>query len=193
MKKIFGSLLAASLLFASHANAEVTTGAGASVDANAAQTADIANNTAFGDWIVQCEAVSVSRNVCRIVQELTLKDTDQLVVRFIALPAGEDMAILLAQVPIGAYLPGGAVYRLDLGKEVAAEDEAAKQREMIWQRCLGDLCEAAISISTAEMESFTSTGRILFGYRADVQGDPVIVQADVSRFAEAIAAIRAEN
>lgn len=148
--------------------------------------ADVANNTSFGDWIVACEAVTVSQNVCRIVQELTLKDSNDLVVRFIALPAQEGGAILLAQVPIGAYLPGGAVYRL-------AEDTEAPQREMIWQRCMGELCEAAIAIDPAELESFTSAGAILFGYRPDISVDPVIVRADVTRFAEAIEAIRTSN
>lgn len=160
-------------------------GAGATVP----QT-EIANNTAFGDWVVQCEAVTVSRTICRLVQELTRTDDNALVVRFIALPTGEGDAILLAQVPIGAYLPGGAVYRLDNLDAAAAEPDPAEQREMIWQRCLGDLCEAAIAVSGPEMEAFTAEGGILFGYRPDVGADPVIVRADVSRFAEAISAIR---
>lgn len=151
---------------------------------------EVANNTAFGDWVVQCEAVTVSRTVCRLVQELTRTDDNALVVRFIALPTAEEDAILLAQVPIGAYLPGGAVYRLDNLDTDAVDPDPAAQREMIWQRCLGDLCEAAIAVSTQEMAAFTTEGGILFGYRPDVAADPVIVRADVSRFAEAINAIR---
>lgn len=184
MKRLLGATLAAALLVAPAYAQEEAAPAEATPETPA--STEIANNTAFGDWVVQCEAVSVSRNVCRIVQELTLVDSNNLVVRFIALPAADGTAVLLAQVPIGVYLPGGAVYRL-------AEREEEEQREMIWQRCLGELCEAALSITPEEMASFSDAGAILFGYRPDIQAEPVIVRADVTRFAEAIEAIRAAN
>ena len=190
MKRLLGTILAASLLAAPALGDEkkpaAKPGAESAAATPAAAGTEIANNTAFGDWVVQCEAVTTSRNVCRIVQELTRVDSQELVVRFIALPAAEDTAILLAQVPIGVYLPGGAVYRLE-GKD----DE--EQREMIWQRCLGDLCEAALSITPEEMAQFTESGGVLFGYRPDIEAEPVIVRADVSGFAAAVGALRAAN
>lgn len=150
----------------------------------AAQEGEIANNTQFGDWIVTCEAVTISRTSCRLLQELSLVESNSLVARFIAFPAAEGSAVLLAQVPMGVYLPGGAVYRF-------ADDEEAEQREMVWQRCLGDVCEAAIALTPEELSAFTEAGSLLFGYRADVQSEPIIAEVDVSRFAEAIAAIAA--
>lgn len=188
MKRLFGVTLAAAFLahMAVAQEAETPAEDAAEAPAETVASTEIANNTAFGDWVVQCEAISVSRNICRIVQELTLVDSNDLVVRFIALPAADGTAILLAQVPIGVYLPGGAVYRL-------ADREEDPQREMIWQRCLGDLCEAALQIETEEMASFTEAGAILFGYRPDIEAEPVIIRADMSRFAEAIEAIRAAN
>lgn len=143
---------------------------------------EIANNSQFGDWIVTCEAVTISRTSCRLLQELSLIETNTLVARFIAFPGAEGSAVMLAQVPMGVYLPGGAVYRF-------ANDEEAEQREMIWQRCLGDICEAAIALAPEELEQFTAAGSLLFGYRADVQSEPIITEVDVSQFAEAIAAI----
>lgn len=151
-----------------------------------AQDSEIANNTQFGDWIVTCEAVTISRTSCRLLQELSLVETQTLVARFIAFPAAEGSAILLAQVPMGVYLPGGAVYRF-------ANDEEAEQREMIWQRCLGDICEAAIALTPEELGLFAEAGSLLFGYRADVQSEPIIAAVDVSQFAEAIAAIAATD
>lgn len=190
MKRLLGTILAASLLTAPALAEDTKPPAKPGSEAAAAGAAtggsEIANNTAFGDWVVQCEAVTTSRNVCRIVQELSRADTNELVVRFIALPAAEDTAILLAQVPIGVYLPGGAVFRLE-GKD----DE--EQREMIWQRCMGNLCEAALSIDADEMAKFAEAGGILFGYRPDIQAEPVIVRAEVARFGEAIAAIGTAN
>jgi invasion protein IalB len=187
VKRLVGVTLAATFLaHASFAQEETSAEAAPEEATEAAAATEIANNTAFGDWVVQCEAISVSRNICRIVQELTLVDSDELVVRFIALPAADGTAILLAQVPIGVYLPGGAVYRL-------ADREEDPQREMIWQRCLGDLCEAALQIEPDELANFTASGAILFGYRPDIEAEPVIVRADMARFAEAIEAIRAAN
>jgi invasion protein IalB len=188
VKRLFGVTLVAAFCaqMALAQEAEAPAEAAPEETTETTATTEIANNTAFGDWVVQCEAISVSRNICRIVQELTLVDSNDLVVRFIALPAADGTAILLAQVPIGVYLPGGAVYRL-------AEREEDPQREMIWQRCLGELCEAALQIEAEEMASFTEAGAILFGYRPDIEAEPVIVRADMTRFAEAIEAIRAAN
>lgn len=182
MKITFGIVLAAATLFAGATFAQEATAP--AVDTKA--TADVANNASFGDWIVKCEAITMSRTVCRTVQELTTTESNALVVRFIALPAQDGGAVLLAQVPIGAYLPGGAVYRLE-------NQPDAEQREMIWQRCLGQLCEAAVAIDADEMKLLTEAGGILFGYRPEPAADPVIVRADVSRFAEGIEAIRTQQ
>lgn len=151
--------------------------------ASAQEGEEVANNSAFGDWIVTCEAVTVSRTSCRLIQELTLRETNSLVARFIAFPAADGTAVLLAQVPMGVYLPGGAVYRF-------ANDEDAEQREMIWQRCLGDVCEAAIALSVEELASFADAQTLLFGYRADVQSEPIITSVDVSEFSAGIDTIR---
>ena len=150
----------------------------------AAEVADVANNTPFGNWLVTCEALSVKRSVCRLTQELTLRDSGDLVVRFIALPA-KGGAIMLAQVPSGVYLPGGAVWR-------ASTPEDAKQHEMIWQRCLGGVCEAAQGLSDADLAEMTASGTMLFGYRMDPQGEPLVLEVDVKRFAEGIEALRVQ-
>jgi invasion protein IalB len=139
---------------------------------------EIANNTAFGDWVVFCEAVTIRRTVCQLVQELSLRDSDRMLARFVALPV-EEGAVLVAQVPMGVYLPGGAVYRF-------AELDEEPQREMIWQRCFGDVCEAAIPLAEEELAVFARAQSMLFGFRMDAEEEPIILRVDVSRFAEAI-------
>lgn len=146
-------------------------------------TADVANRTAFGDWVVICDAVTVKKTACRLVQEQTLRDTGELVARFVAMPVA-DGVILLAQLPMGVYLPGGAVYRIE-GKDDVA------QNEMIWQRCAGTICEAAAPISEEELAVFAEAEALLFGFRMTAQGEPVILRVDISQFAEAVAMIRA--
>lgn len=154
----------------------------ATTETVATQESDVANFASFGDWLVRCEAITVSRNACRLVQELTLQESGQLVSRFIVLPAPEGGAVLLAQVPMGVYLPGGAVVR-----EAGRDD--VEQREMIWQRCLGDLCEAALPLSQEDVAAWADTEALLFGYRMDPAAEPVIVSMDITELPEAIEAI----
>lgn len=144
---------------------------------------DLANGTAFGDWVVACEAASVKRTSCRLVQTLTLRDRNELVARFIAVP-GEDGAVLVAQTPMGVYLPGGAVYRF-------AGDEEAEQREMVWQSCQGQLCEAAAPLDADELAAIDAAETLLFGYRLTADADPIVVEVDVSEFNEGLDALKA--
>lgn len=146
---------------------------------------EIANNTAFGDWVVICEAVTIRRTVCQLVQELSLRDSDQMIARFVALPV-EEGAVLVAQLPMGVYLPGGAVFRF-------AEMDDEPQREMIWQRCFGEVCEAAIPLPEEELAVFARAESMLFGFRMDAEADPIILRVDVSRFAEAIGLLSATD
>ncbi|SIN90024.1 invasion associated locus B family protein [Vannielia litorea] len=143
---------------------------------------EVSNNTAFGDWIVSCEAVTTRKTACSLVQEQRLKEGGQLVARFVALPVS-DGAILLAQVPMGVYLPGGAVYRF-------AGNEALEQREMIWQRCAENVCEAAAPLNEEELAVFAEEEALLFGFRPAAEGEPVILRVDISRFAEAVEQLR---
>ncbi|MCO6381951.1 MAG: invasion associated locus B family protein [Vannielia sp.] len=143
---------------------------------------DVGNNTAFGDWIVSCEAVTIKKTACSLVQEQRLKESGQLVARFVALPVS-DGAILLAQVPMGVYLPGGAVYRF-------AGNDAQEQREMIWQRCAENVCEAAAPLSEEELAVFAEEEALLFGFRPTAESEPVVLRVDISRFAEAVQKLR---
>lgn len=143
---------------------------------------DVANGTTFGDWVVSCEATSIRRTICRLVQTLTLEDSEQLVAQFVAVPA-EDGAILIAQVPMGVFLPGGAVYRF-------AEDEEIEQREMVWQSCQGQICEAAFPLDDEELALMSEHDAILFGYRMSAQADPVVIEVDISEFRRGIEILR---
>lgn len=183
-----GLMAGAMALAAGQGTAQDTSDAAAEPTTEAAEpaaTGDLANNSAFGDWLVTCEAATVQRTVCRLVQEQSLRQNGQLVARFIAVPVS-DGAILLAQTPMGTYLPGGAVYRF-------AGDEDSAQREMIWQSCLGDVCEAAAPLDEAELALFAEHQAILFGFRMSADTDPLILSVDISRFGEALDALRAAS
>ncbi|KFE36567.1 invasion associated locus B family protein [Thioclava atlantica] len=145
-------------------------------------SSDIANNTAFGDWVVSCQAATVKKTVCRLVQEQRVKNSNQLLARFIAVPA-KDGAVLIAQVPMGVYLPGGAVYRFE-GKD------DLKQRDMVWQTCLNGVCEAAAPLSADELNLFNENKAILFGYKPTAEGKPVVLRVSVEQFNKALEVLR---
>ena len=149
---------------------------------SAAQAQEVANNAEFGNWIVRCEAVSTERNRCQLVQMMTRTKDQSLVVRLVAIPAQNGQTLLVAQVPLGAYLPSSPV----IGRPDAAEEE---QYEMIWQRCMGQVCEAAMVVQPEELAKFKTAQSLLFGYRMDKTQDPIVVQVDVSRLEEGLGAI----
>lgn len=146
-------------------------------------SAEVAVNAQFGQWVVSCEAITVSSNICRLQQEQVLRDSNALLARFIVQPVEDGAAIMLAQVPGDVYLAGGAVYRLE-------GDEEAPQREMIWQRCAGNLCEAAIVLEADELAAMDEAGAILFGYRMDPSSEPIVTLVDLQEFATGLNALR---
>lgn len=150
--------------------------------ASPADGAEIRNGQQIGDWIVSCDAVTVRQTVCRLVQEQSMREGGALVARFIAVPV-VDGAILLAQVPMGVYLPGGAVYRF-------GDSETLEQRDMIWQSCADQVCEAAAPLDEEELALFESHSDILFGFRPAAGDDPVVLRVSIEGFAEAIATLR---
>lgn len=147
---------------------------------------DIAVNTRFGAWTVACQAVTTTRNVCRLVQEQVLTETGTLVVRLISQPLEDGGAVLLAQVPMGVWLPGGAVWRLEQYGE-------PEQNEMIWQRCFGDVCEAVQVLDAATIEAMQAAGNMLFGYSADPGADPVVVRVGLDGYRDGIEVLRASG
>lgn len=151
--------------------------------AQEAPAASVANGAAFGDWVVRCQALGVQQTQCNLVQELTMADTGALVARLLVTEL-QGGPTLIAHVPIGAYLPSGLVYQV--------EADETPQRDMIWQRCLGDICEGALALDDAEIERL-SEGTMLVGYRPAPGVDPVIVRVQMDGFGDGVAAIFAAD
>jgi len=176
------AVLAALSLSVTTADATAQT---AETEAKAAPV-DTPVNTLFGDWAIRCDAVTVTRNICRLMQEQVLRTDNTLVVRMMGLPAAEDGAVMLAQVPMGIYLPGGAVFRLE-------NDAEAEQVEMIWQRCFAQVCEAAIALTAEQVDMYDTGGSILFGYRTGPEAEPIVTRVNMENFSAGIAALKASE
>ena len=83
---------------------------------------------------------------------------------------------------MGVYLPGGAVYAL--------EGDDSAQREMIWQRCAGQICEAAIQMDAEEVAAVTGAEQILVGYQMNRGQEPIVLSVNTATYGEALDAIR---
>ena len=129
----------------------------------------------FGDWVLVCDG----GQPCRMVQQQTVIETGALAVRLIAVKTS-DGAILAAQVPMGVHLPSGAVYRL-------RTPEDAPQREMIWQRCMSDVCEAALPLDADELALFSQNDALLFAYRMSPNEEARIIQVSLNGFEDGLA------
>lgn len=148
-----------------------------------AQDTEVTNGTSFGDWEVACDAVSTQRVTCRLVQSQSIAETGEMVLRLIVFPQDQEGALMVAQMPMGVYFPGGAIFR-------AADDSDAPVTSMVWQRCGGGLCEAALSMDATAVDAFVAQGAILFAYQMDPGTDRLVTRVDVSTLATGLAAIR---
>ncbi|MEY1556716.1 invasion associated locus B family protein [Yoonia sp. R2331] len=153
--------------------------------AASAQEAEVANNASFGDWVVNCEAVSTQRTSCRVVQTQSRADTNTLVIQLIGYAMAEGGAVIVAQVPMGVYLPAGLSYRAE-----AAPDTA--QQAMIWQRCAGQICEAALQLDADGLAELNDAEQVLFGYLPQPGAEPVIARVNTSTLIAALDATRPE-
>lgn len=150
-----------------------------------AQQAEVANNATFGDWVVNCEAVSTQRTSCRVVQTQSRSDTGALFLRLIAYAQPEGGAVLVAQTPIGVYLPADVVFR-------AEGDADTPQTAMIWQRCLGDICEAALELDAESLQALEDGGAALFGYQPAPGQDAAVARVETTALIEALDTTRPE-
>lgn len=128
----------------------------------------------FGDWVLVCDG----GQPCRLIQQQTISESGELALRIIAIKT-EEGGVMAVQVPMGVHLPSGAVYRL-------RTPESEPQRQMIWQRCQSDVCEAAIQLDARELDLFSATDALLFAYRQNPQDEPRIIQVRLAGFMEGL-------
>ena len=128
----------------------------------------------FGDWVLVCDG----DQPCRLIQQQTERESGALAVRLIAIKV-DGGAVLAAQVPMGVHLPSGAVYRFE-------NPEGEPQRQMIWQRCMEDICEAAIQLDERELELLGQNDSLLFAYRMMPQDEPLVMRVSLDGFQEGL-------
>ncbi len=145
---------------------------------------ELRNNTPFGDWLFTCEVVTLAQITCQLGQQLTVRDSQQLLLSLVvASGANDGEFLLIAQTPEGVFLPSGLVFSF------VGAPESNGQGEMIWQRCEQGLCEAALALGPRELSDFYRYQTMHFGYRPALGAKPIILPVDISEFEGAIRAL----
>ncbi|MEM1360877.1 MAG: invasion associated locus B family protein [Pseudomonadota bacterium] len=134
----------------------------------------------YGSWLQICE----EGQPCRAVQQLAVTQTGEFAARIIGIKV-EDGLWLAAQVPMGVYFPAGAVFKVN-----TAED--TPQEQMIWQRCLNGICEAAIQLDSERLEDFSQADQMYFAYRMRPDEDPRLLNVSLDGFIDALEAPRSD-
>ena len=142
----------------------------------------VANDTAFGDWRVACRAVTTDQTECRLVQTVTRTSDKSLVVRLIAVPRTDTGVVLVAQMPMGVFLGARPAMRLEGSPE-------GSEISFAWQRCVKDICEAAVPLTDAQLADMMKAGKVLFGYKAKPADKPLVVRLNVAQLDTGLAAI----
>lgn len=141
----------------------------------AAAAARLANGTRFGTWTLGCEAVAVGETACLLSQRVARSSDGAFLADFMLFPnpQAEGEVYLAARVAAGVYLPSGFVLR----GESAPEDS---QRQLVWQTCVGEVCEGLLSLPAADVAALEAGGDVIAAYRPSVQSEAVIFRFSVA-------------
>ncbi|MCU0829864.1 MAG: invasion associated locus B family protein [Tabrizicola sp.] len=149
----------------------------------------VMNGQTFGAWTVSCEAIAAGETVCVLNQQL-VRDTDQaFLAQFLALWSDDGTKrYILARVPVGVYLPFG----MALQPEVP--DGEATLRQMIWQSCNGQVCEALVEFGPEEIASFVGPDiAILASYQPSLGKDPVVFRFSMDGLVDGMDALHPDK
>jgi invasion protein IalB len=149
------------------------------------ETERVMNGQAFGAWTVSCEAIAAGETVCVLNQQL-VRDTDQVfLAQFLALWSDDGTKrYILARVPTGVYLPFGMAL-----KPEASEGET-DLRQMVWQSCNGQICEALVEFGPEEIAAFVGPEiTVLASYQPGLGKDPVVFRFSMDGIVEGMDAL----
>jgi len=94
----------------------------------------------FKDWTRSCDALPGGKQACHIVQDVTSKQTGEVVLRAeVGVIPGTRRALLLITVPLGVALRPGLGLQID----------SAKPLHLLFDACAPDGCRAATPMNAA--------------------------------------------
>ena len=145
---------------------------------------ELVNGAQVGDWTVVCEAIAVNRTNCALTQVRVRTEGGALLAGVVVAPAGEAGAdtVLTVRVPAGAWLAAGVALR--------ADSEGSQPVELDWQVCGAELCEAAVQLDTAALDTLTAAGVAILGYSPTPGAEPLLLTIPMNGLSEGLSGLR---
>ncbi len=127
-------------------------------------------------WAVQCgEDPKTKRKFCRMQQSLRFKKTGQRLLAVVIQPQIiEPKIAILLSLPHGLYLPAGAAFKIDDGKET----------RMIIETCDVEGCYASGGLSDKQVAAMKKGNKLRVAFMANNK-KPINIPVDLSGFTAA--------
>lgn len=127
-------------------------------------------------WAVQCgEDPKTKRKFCRMQQSLRFKKTGQRLLAVVIQPQIiEPKIAILLSLPHGLYLPAGAAFKIDDGKET----------RMIIETCDVEGCYASGGLSEEQVAAMKKGNKLRVAFMANNK-KPINIPVDLSGFTAA--------
>jgi len=173
MRNVFGRMAAllVALAAAGHAFAQAQP-----------QGQPAANAETYKDWVVGCDPPKDGVRQCGMVQNLTVKETGQMVARLTVQQErnGERVGILLG--PLGTSLAAGVTTQVDAGP----------QNRLQFEQCVPAGCVARWLLDPRTLDALKRGRTLTVGF-ASVDGRKVNIPMSLLGFGEGLAALDARR
>lgn len=137
----------------------------------------------IGDWTFQCQAISGKETICAITQVFVNQQNRQPVLVLTIRTLGiEKKLMLVANAPLGIYLPEPIVATIDDGPQLT----------FAWQRCTQQGCEASAEINDESRAAMKAGTRMKIAFKANAGGDPVTFDGSLNGITRGLKEIGAE-
>lgn len=145
----------------------------------------VANGQSFGDWLVRCDALGMNRTRCMLSQRVARSDSGALLAEILAFWSDDTPAapILVAQAPVGVYLPTAFVLQPE-----GSEDD--QRLDFVWQSCNQTICEAIGLPDAEKLGQLTGIERLLAGYRPAAGAEASVFPVSTKGLAEGLEALK---
>ena len=140
----------------------------------------LVNGARIGAWTVRCEAVAVGETACALVQQL-LRPSDRAFIAEIMATwnAAARKPVLVARVPMGVHLPSGFVIQA----------KGDRQRNFVWQRCLGRFCEATLVLGPEDLAKLDQAGEVVAAFRPAPTTNPFVFRFSMKGLRQGLEAL----
>jgi len=137
----------------------------------------------FGDWVYECEAKGANKEVCALSHTIVAKESNERILKLTVGKLGRQGELaLVALLPLGIYLPGGVVGKVDKGKPFAFTLRVCTE--------LG--CEGALLVDPKLRWSLKAGKTLSISFKARPRAEAITLQIPLSGVSAGLKAVGEE-